>query len=80
MEDNVPCPHTLAFLELGDKTNARNFLKRVIEKYPHSDNRLPYVSSIDEKRFFSRQNRIISPSSNTLFLIPHYLVSTAKSF
>ena len=27
----------LAFLELGDKTNARNLLKRVIEKYPHSD-------------------------------------------
>jgi tol-pal system protein YbgF len=27
----------LAFFELGDKTNARNLLKRVIEKYPHSD-------------------------------------------
>jgi tol-pal system protein YbgF len=27
----------LAFLELGDKTNARNLLKRVIERYPHSD-------------------------------------------
>jgi tol-pal system protein YbgF len=27
----------LAFLELGDKTNARNLLKRVIEKFPHSD-------------------------------------------
>ncbi len=27
----------LAFLELGDKTNARNLLKRVIEKYPRSD-------------------------------------------
>ena len=27
----------LAFLELGDKTNTRNLLKRVIEKYPHSD-------------------------------------------
>ena len=26
----------LAFLELGDKTNARNLLKRVIEKFPHS--------------------------------------------
>jgi len=27
----------LAFLELGDKTNARNLFKRVIEKFPHSD-------------------------------------------
>ena len=27
----------LAFLELGDKTNARNLLKRLIEKYPLSD-------------------------------------------
>jgi TolA-binding protein len=27
----------LAFLELGDKANARNLLKRVIERYPHSD-------------------------------------------
>jgi tol-pal system protein YbgF len=27
----------LAFIELGDKANARNLLKRVIEKYPHSD-------------------------------------------
>ena len=27
----------LAFLELGDKTNARNLLKRIIEKFPHSD-------------------------------------------
>ena len=27
----------MAFLELGDKTNARNLLKRVIEKFPHSD-------------------------------------------
>jgi tol-pal system protein YbgF len=27
----------LAFLELGDKANARNLLKRVIEKYPHSE-------------------------------------------
>jgi TolA-binding protein len=26
----------MAFLELGDKTNARNLLKRVIEKFPHS--------------------------------------------
>jgi TolA-binding protein len=39
MEDNVPSlyPQTLAFLELGDKTKTTNFLKRVIEKYPHSD-------------------------------------------
>ncbi|MFB3885764.1 MAG: tol-pal system protein YbgF [Thermodesulfobacteriota bacterium] len=27
----------LAFLELGDKTNARNLLRRVVERYPHSD-------------------------------------------
>ncbi len=27
----------LAFLELGDKANARNLLKRVIEKYPQTD-------------------------------------------
>ena len=27
----------LAFLELGDKTNGRNLLKRVIERYPHSE-------------------------------------------
>ena len=27
----------LAFLELGDKTNARNLLRRVIERFPHSD-------------------------------------------
>ena len=27
----------LAFLELGDKTNARNLLKRVIERYPQSE-------------------------------------------
>jgi len=24
-------------LELGDKTNAKSLLKRVIERYPHSD-------------------------------------------
>ncbi len=27
----------LAFLELGDKTNARNLFKRVIDRFPHSD-------------------------------------------
>ena len=27
----------LAFLELGDKTNARNLLKRVMERYPQSE-------------------------------------------
>ena len=27
----------LAFVELGDKTNARNLLKRVIERFPHSE-------------------------------------------
>ena len=27
----------LAFLELGDKTNGKNLLKRVIERYPHSE-------------------------------------------
>jgi tol-pal system protein YbgF len=27
----------LAFLELGDKSNARNLLRRLIERYPHSD-------------------------------------------
>jgi tol-pal system protein YbgF len=27
----------LAFLELGDKTNARNLLRKVSERYPHSD-------------------------------------------
>jgi tol-pal system protein YbgF len=27
----------LAFSDLGDKTNARNLLKRVIERYPQSD-------------------------------------------
>ncbi len=27
----------LAFLEMGDKTNARNLLKRLIERFPHSD-------------------------------------------
>ncbi|RPJ10905.1 MAG: tol-pal system protein YbgF [Deltaproteobacteria bacterium] len=26
----------LSFLELGDKTNARNLLKRVVERFPHS--------------------------------------------
>jgi tol-pal system protein YbgF len=38
--DKVPAAifkQALAFSELGDKTNARNLLKRVIEKYPHSD-------------------------------------------
>ena len=38
--DKIPAAlfkQALAFLELGDKTNARNLLKRVIEKYPHSD-------------------------------------------
>jgi tol-pal system protein YbgF len=37
--DKIPAAlfkQALAFLELGDKTNARNLLKRVIEKYPHS--------------------------------------------
>ncbi len=39
MEDNVLSlyPQTLTSLELGDKTNARNSLKRVIEKYLQSD-------------------------------------------
>jgi len=27
----------LAFLELGDKANARNLFKRVIERYPRSE-------------------------------------------
>jgi len=27
----------LAFLELGDKANAKNLLKRVAEKYPDSE-------------------------------------------
>lgn len=38
--DKIPAAllkQALAFLELGDKTNARNLLKRVIEKYPYSD-------------------------------------------
>ena len=38
--DKIPAAlfkQALAFQELGDKTNARNLFKRVIEKYPHSD-------------------------------------------
>jgi len=38
--DKVPAAlykQALAFLELGDKTNARNILKKVIERYPSSD-------------------------------------------
>ena len=38
--DKIPAAlfkQALAFLELGDKANARNLLKRVIEKYPHSN-------------------------------------------
>ncbi len=38
--DKIPAAlfkQALAFLELGDKANARNLLKRVIERYPHSD-------------------------------------------
>jgi tol-pal system protein YbgF len=38
--DKVPSAlfkQALAFLELGDKTNGRNLLKRVIERYPQSD-------------------------------------------
>ena len=38
--DKIPSAlfkQALAFLELGDKTNARNLLKRVIERYPHSE-------------------------------------------
>jgi len=38
--DKIPAAlfkQALAFLELGDKANARNLLKRVIEKYPNSD-------------------------------------------
>jgi tol-pal system protein YbgF len=38
--DKIPAAlfkQALSFLELGDKTNARNLLKRVIEKYPRSD-------------------------------------------
>jgi tol-pal system protein YbgF len=38
--DKIPAAlfkQALAFLELGDKTNARNLLKRVIERYPHSE-------------------------------------------
>ena len=27
----------LSFLEVGDKTNAKNLLKRVVERFPHSD-------------------------------------------
>jgi TolA-binding protein len=27
----------LAFLELGDKTNARNLFKRLIDRFPHSE-------------------------------------------
>jgi len=38
--DKIPAAlfkQALAFQELGDKTNARNLLKRVIERYPQSD-------------------------------------------
>ena len=38
--DKIPAAmfkQALSFLELNDKTNARNLLKRVIEKYPRSD-------------------------------------------
>jgi tol-pal system protein YbgF len=38
--DKIPAAlfkQALAFLELGDKTNAKNLLKRVIERYPHSE-------------------------------------------
>jgi tol-pal system protein YbgF len=38
--DKIPASlfkQALAFLELGDKKNAKNLLKRVIERYPHSD-------------------------------------------
>ena len=38
--DKVPSAlfkQALAFLELGDKTNGRNLLKRVMERYPQSD-------------------------------------------
>jgi len=38
--DKIPAAlfkQALAFLELGDKTNARNLLRRVMERYPHSD-------------------------------------------
>jgi tol-pal system protein YbgF len=38
--DKIPSAlfkQALAFLELGDKTNARNLLKRVVEKYPNTD-------------------------------------------
>jgi tol-pal system protein YbgF len=38
--DKIPAAlfkQALAFLELGDKTNARNLLKRVMERYPQSE-------------------------------------------
>jgi len=38
--DKIPAAlfkQALAFLELGDKTNARNLLRRLIERYPQSD-------------------------------------------
>jgi tol-pal system protein YbgF len=38
--DKIPAAllkQALAFLELGDKTNGRNLLRRVIERYPQSD-------------------------------------------
>jgi len=38
--DKVPAAlfkQALAFLELGEKTNAKSLLKRVIERYPHSE-------------------------------------------
>jgi tol-pal system protein YbgF len=38
--DKIPSAlfkQALAFLELGDKTNAKNLLRRVIERYPNSD-------------------------------------------
>ncbi len=38
--DKIPAAlfkQALAFLELGDKANAKNLLKRVIERYPQSD-------------------------------------------
>ena len=38
--DKIPAAlfkQALAFLELGDKTNARNLLRRVMERYPNSE-------------------------------------------
>jgi TolA-binding protein len=53
----------LAFLELGDKANARTLFKRVIERYPRSDQAEMAKKKLEEVKPPSSEPKVKSAPS-----------------